>query len=230
MFATSDPLDLIIEGYEKLAAEDRRGWSTAALGDRITAVAAARERLDAELVRLVGQWDAGDGWGTDGYASPRAWLTSNTPTNGPSASRQVRNARHVQQFDATADALADGAITTAEVELLAEVAKGREELYARDEHVLLDAAKRLGLRDLTTALHTWRHLADDELGTGDPGKGHERIGLHVSPTLSARCWRASSTPKGPPPSPTRSTCSNRPTRSSVSTRRARCRSDAARVS
>ena len=182
MFATSDPLDLIIEGYEKLAAEDRRGWSTAALGDRITAVAAARERLDAELVRLVGQWDAGDGWGTDGYASPRAWLTSNTPTNGPSASRQVRNARHVQQFDATADALSDCVITTAEVELLAEVAKGREELYARDEHVLLDAAKRLGLRALTTALHTWRHLADDELGTGDPGKGHERIGLHVSPT------------------------------------------------
>jgi hypothetical protein len=182
MFATSDPVDLILEGYEKLAAEDRRGWSTAALGDRIMAVAAARERLDAELVRLVGQWDAGGGWGDDGYASPIGWLTSNTPTNGPSASRRVRNARHVQQFDATADALAEGAITSAKVELLAEVAKGREELYARDEHVLLDAAKRLGLRDLTTALHTWRHLADDELDTGDPGKGQERIGLHVSPT------------------------------------------------
>ena len=49
MFGTSDLVDLIIEGYEKLAAEDRRGWSTAALGDRITAVASARVRLDAEL-------------------------------------------------------------------------------------------------------------------------------------------------------------------------------------
>jgi len=182
MFATSDPVDLIIEGSEKLAAEDRRGWPTVALGDRITAVAAARERLDAELLRLVGQWDASGGWGDDGYTSARVWLTSNTPTNGPSASRQVRNARHVQRFDATADALADGAISTAKVELLAEVAKGREKLYDRDEHVLLDAAKRLGLRDLTTALRTWRHLADDELGTDDPGKGFERVGLHVSPT------------------------------------------------
>jgi hypothetical protein len=48
--------------------------------------------------------------------------------------------------------------------------------------VLLDAARRLGLRDLTMALRTWRNLADDELATGDPYKGFERIGLHVSPT------------------------------------------------
>lgn len=182
MFATSDPIDLIIEGSEKLAAEDRRGWFPAALGDRITAVSAAREQLDAELLRLVGQWDAAGGWGADGYTSARSWLITNTPSNGPAAARLARSARHVQRFEATADALADGAITTAKVELLAEVAKGREDLYRRDEHVLLDAARRLCLRDLTIALRTWRHLADDELGTDDPGRGFERVGLHVSPT------------------------------------------------
>ncbi|MFN8026800.1 MAG: DUF222 domain-containing protein [Acidimicrobiia bacterium] len=179
---TADPVDLIVEGAEKLAAEDRCGWSTAALGNRMSSIAAARELLDAEMLRVTGQWDAAGGWGADGYLSPRAWLTDNTPVNSPAASRQVRNARHVQQFDATADALADGLITTAKVELLAEVAKGREELYVRDEQVLLEIAQRLSLRDLTTALRTWRHLADDELGTDDPGKGFERIGLHVSPT------------------------------------------------
>jgi len=179
---TADPVDLIVEGAEKLAAEDRCGWSTAALGDRMTSIAAARELLDAEMLRVTGQWDAAGGWATDGYVSPRTWLTDNTPVNSPAASRQVRNARHVQQFDATAVALADGLSTTAKVEVLADVAKGREELYVRDEHVLLDVARRLNLRDLTTALRTWRHLADDELGTDDPGKAFERIGLHVSPT------------------------------------------------
>lgn len=182
MIATSDPVDLIVEGCEKLAAEDRRGWSAAALGDRITAVAAARERLDAELLRLVGQWDAIGGWGSDGYTSARAWLTHNTPVTAPAASRQVRNARHVQRFDATADAVAGGSVSTAKAEMLAEVAKGREELYERDERVLLDAASRLGVRDLTTALRTWRNLADDEIATDDPGNAFRRIALHVSHT------------------------------------------------
>jgi hypothetical protein len=175
MFATSDSVDLITEGREKLAVEDRSGWSTAALGDRLMTVAAERERLDAELVRLTAAFDARGGWADDGYASATAWLAHNAPLTKPGAARLVPTARHVQAFTATAAALADGADTTEKVEVLAEAARHREEYYERDEALLLDAASRLDVRDLTTVTRTWRQLADDELADDDGTAAFERV-------------------------------------------------------
>jgi hypothetical protein len=183
MFGTSDPVDLITEGREKLAAEDRAGWSAAALGARIRAVAAERERLDAELTRLVAQWDALGGWAEDAYASPAAWLAHEAPIAKPAAARLVRSARHVARFEATGHALADGAVTSEKVEALAEAARHREVFYARDEQVLLDAAARLDARDLSVATRTWRMLADDELASADAAAAFDRVHLHVSNTL-----------------------------------------------
>lgn len=183
MFGTSDPIDLIVEGREKLAAEDRSGWSTAAWSDRLLAVAAERERLDAELLRLTAAFDARGGWAEAGYASAAAWLAHNAPVTKPAAGRLLRTARHVQRFAATADALADCTVTTDKVEILAESAKHREVFYERDEQVLLDAASRLDVRDLTTAARTWQMLADDELASIDAAKAFDRIEFHVSRTL-----------------------------------------------
>jgi hypothetical protein len=183
MFATSDPLDLISEGREKLAAEDRSGWSAAALGSRIRAVAAERERLDAELTRMVAQWDGVGGWAEEACASPAVWLTRETPMSRSAAGRLVRSARHVRRFEATANALADGVVTTEKMELLAEAARHREKFYARDERLLLDAATTLDAHDLTTVTRTWRMLADDELASRDAAKAFERVHLHVSNTL-----------------------------------------------
>ncbi|MFN8026113.1 MAG: DUF222 domain-containing protein [Acidimicrobiia bacterium] len=178
-----DPMAQISEGRERLQAEDRSSWANAALSDRMLALAAECERMGAELVRLTGLWDPRGAWGDDGYASASSWLTANARQARGAAGRLLRSARHVQRFTSTGDALAAGTVTADKVEVLAEAARHREEFYERDEEVLLDAASRLDVRDLTTAVRTWRMLADDDAAADDTYDAHERVHLHVSPTL-----------------------------------------------
>jgi len=174
------PIDLIREGREKLAAEDRSGWSATALSDHMLALTEEVERMGAELVRLTAEWHAVGAWGVDGSVSPTSWLSAHGRMTRPAAGRTVRSARHVLRFAATGDALADGRITTAKIELLAEVARGREQLYERDEQVLLDAAARLDVRDLAVALRTWRLLADDVKSARDAKDAFDRVHLDIA--------------------------------------------------
>ncbi len=111
-------------------------------------MAAERERFEAEFVRLTAEWNAIGAWGVDGFVSASAWLAEHAHLTRPAAGRVLRSARHVRRFGATGDALASGAVTCEKVEALAEAARHREELYKRDEHVLLDIAARLSVRDL----------------------------------------------------------------------------------
>jgi hypothetical protein len=176
----SDPLDLIAEGREKLAVEDRSGWSASALSDRMLTLTAEYERLGAELVRLTADWNTQGAWGVDGFVSPTAWLSAHGRLTRTGAGRLVRSARHVARFTGTGDALGDGRITAAKVELLAEVARGREELYERDEELLVDLAVRLEVRDLAIALREWRLLADDETAADDTKDAFDRVHLDIA--------------------------------------------------
>lgn len=175
-----DPLELITEGREKLTVEDRAHWSPAALSDRMLAVGAECERLQAEFVRLTAEWNAAGAWGTDGFVSPSSWLTVNARMARPAAGRLLRSARHVRRFVATGEALADGGVTTEKIELLARAARHREQFYERDEHVLLDIARRLSARDLELVLRTWCQLADDEQADDDADKAFDRVHLDIA--------------------------------------------------
>jgi hypothetical protein len=176
----ASPIDLIREGREKLAVEDRSCWSAAALSDHMLALTEEVERMGAELVRLTAEWNAIGAWGIDGSVSPTSWLCAHGRMTRPAAGRTVRSARHVLRFAATGDALADGRVTTAKLDLLAEVARGREQLYERDEQVLLDAAARLDVRDLGVALRTWRLLADDVKSARDAKDAFDRVHLDIA--------------------------------------------------
>lgn len=175
-----DPLELISEGREQLAGEDRSGWADVALSDRMVAVTAEFERLGAEVVRLTAEWNARGAWAADGFVSPTAWLAAHGRMTRASGGRVVRSARHVARFSATGAALADGRTTAAKVELLAEVARHREELYERDEQLLIDLASRLDARDLVVALRTWRMLADDEAADDDANDAFGRVHLDIA--------------------------------------------------
>lgn len=175
-----NPIDLIREGREKLAAEDRSGWADVALSDRMLAVCEEFARLGAEVVRLTAEWNARNAWAADGFVSPTAWLAAHGRMTRAAAGRTVRSARHVARFAATGDALGDGRITAAKVELLGEVARHREDLYERDEELLVDLASRLDARDLAVALRTWRMLADDEAADDDAKDAFDRVHLDIA--------------------------------------------------
>ena len=175
-----DPVGLIAEGREKLAAEDRGGWSNSAMSDRMISVGTEWERLGAEYLRITSEWDARGAWGEDGFVSARSWLTAHGGMTRAAAGRFLRSARHCARFSRTATALADGAVTIEKLDLLSESARHREELYARDEEMLLDIAARLDARDLAVALRTWRLLADDELADGDAKNAFDRVHFDIA--------------------------------------------------
>ena len=175
-----DPVELIAEGREKLAAEDRGSWSNAALSDRMVAVGAEWERLGAEYLRLAAQWDGRGAWGEDGFVSAKAWLTAHGSMTRAAAGRFLRSARHCARFSGTAAALHAGTISLEKGDLLAEAARHREEFYERDEEMLLEIAARLDARDLAVALRTWRLLADDELADDDAEDAFHRVHFDIA--------------------------------------------------
>ncbi len=130
-----------------LAAEDRRGWSGSARSARVAELVEVGERLQAELLRTVGEWDAQADWAVDGMLSPRTWLKHHTPVTGVQTSRIVSTARLVHRSEVTGRALADGDISCAHVEVLAPMVRGREEEYAEHEITLVDAARALKADD-----------------------------------------------------------------------------------
>ena len=138
---SGSPIDLIREGREKLAVEDRSCWSAAALSDQMLAVTEEIERLGAELMRLTAEWNAVGAWGVDGSVSPTSWLSAHGRMTRPAAGRTVRSARHVLRFAATGNALADGRITTANPDFLAEVARGHGWRDERHEAAEVDVSE-----------------------------------------------------------------------------------------
>ena len=74
-----DPIEQIRLAVKDLDAEDRRAWSGAARSDQLVELLEVAERLQAEIVRAVGEWDARTDWALDGALSPRSWLTHRAP-------------------------------------------------------------------------------------------------------------------------------------------------------
>ena len=121
-----DPIEQIRLAVKDLDAEDRRSWSGAARSDQLVELLEVAERLQAEIVRSVGEWDAGTDWALDGALSPRSWLTHRAPISAVGASRLVGMARLTRKHEATGDALRSGDVSCAHVEVLAPMVRNRE--------------------------------------------------------------------------------------------------------
>jgi hypothetical protein len=173
-----------VEGLlAQLAAEDRSGWSGPARAARVLDLQSLIARLQAEQVRAVGDWDRDHAWQADEATSGATWLAQHADMTAAAAARLVGAARLARLHDPVGDALADGRIGVPQVEALARVERHREQLFARDADVLVDAAVRHPLAELAVVARRWRHLADDEASTRPPDEVVERWFLHASTTL-----------------------------------------------
>jgi hypothetical protein len=209
-----------------VATEQRAGWSAAAQCDRVRELAELRDRVDAELVRAVAQWDGERGWELDGR-TPANWLAHHTPLTRTDVNGLVRAARLVREHEATRAALADGSLTAAKLDRITVGTRQREEVYAEREQSLLDAAATLDLADFTVVTRRWRDLADDAVANQDAYALQERRFLHTSKTLLAALEASTQsipTTAHPTAAPARSatptSCSSRaPTSTAVQGRR-----------
>jgi len=166
---------------DELAAEDRSTWSGGARLARLAELRALQERLDAEVLRAVGDCDAVDAW-NEACLGPVSWLAIHGSLVRGAASRLVRTARFVRRHERTAKALDAGDVTVPHVEMLATAAHRRGSLYEEHESVLLDAAATVAVQDFTKVTRCWASLADDELARRDAAFAFDRRSFTLSPT------------------------------------------------
>ena len=159
------------------------GWPGAALSQRVVELSALAERLEAECLRAVGQWDAAKAWAEDGAVSASSWLASRTDVTRPKAMRRVRTARFAFAHAATGDALADGRLSAAKAETLALLATRRQKTFVGDEEVILDHAPKLSPDAFAVLMHKWREYADDEEAKDEKSKPFEERFFRLTDTL-----------------------------------------------
>jgi len=179
-----DPALQIRRGIVALAEEDRTYWTGSAKSERLLELLAVRERIDAEILRLTGEWDRDRAWEIDGSLSPKAWLTYRASVTNRQAGQLVKQARLVERHKPIATALADGDVTTAHVDAIGRVtSKEREPLLAEHAEMLVEQAQQLPLSDFTKVVRHWATLADDQLAKQEFLEKWERRHLHISTGL-----------------------------------------------
>jgi hypothetical protein len=166
---------------DAIAAEDRATWSAGARLARLVELRTLQERVDAEVLRAIGDCDAVDAWSTECLGAV-SWLATRCSLVRGAAARLIRTARFVRRHPQTAKALDAGDVRVPHVELLAAVAHRRDDLYERDETVLLDAAATVEVQDFPQATRSWAAFADDELARRDAAFGFDRRGFTLSET------------------------------------------------
>jgi hypothetical protein len=172
------------EAIDKVAADDRTGWSAGARSAHLLELLEARERLDAEVLRAVGEWDAAGAYTEDGACTPVSWLAHRAPVTKADAVRLVRGARLAHRHARTGKLLASGDVSTGHVDVLAQAVRRREDLYPEHEDTLLDAARSMGPELFRHVAQRWRSLADDVLADEEAHETFRRRFVHCSRTIA----------------------------------------------
>ena len=180
-WVVDDPLDLLAHAVGMLAAEGRSAATGVARSQLLVGLLDARERLDAVILAVAGEWDRDKSWELDGARSPVAWLAHRAPVTRQDASSLVRTARFVRTFDQTAKALDAGDITAGHATVAAQAAKHRGEQYREHEAVILDVARSLPVAGFRQVMAYWKAIADD--AAADEPKGDDTDYLDITTTF-----------------------------------------------
>ncbi len=150
-------------GIKGLAAEGRAGWSSLARSDRVLDVLGASERLEAERVRAVAEWDAAGAWADDGATGPIPWLTHRFEMTRPEAQLLVKTASLYARHPQVAAALDGDEISVLRVRLLAQAEHKREVAFAACVDAMVEAARRLAtLAEFVGFLDDWIDAVDEQ--------------------------------------------------------------------
>lgn len=179
-----DPAARMGADVAELALEDRHGWTGDALSARLVELLELRERLDAAVVGLAGQWRHRRGWEADGALSGEAWLGHHAPLGAAEARHLMKTAKLLEAAPRLADSLHAGETTTAHVGALARVMSPRRySLLAEHEAVLREQAEVLSIKDFNVLVRRWAAVADDHLAADDHDEHQPRNELNAAVTM-----------------------------------------------
>ena len=170
-------------GLEELRSTELRSCSDADLESDLAEIKTVSGALEAESARRIAELERRRAFERDGHLSITSWVDSRFQTGWAAAAREVRVARALEDMPATRDALAEGEISSAAVGALVAAREANAGAFERVEDTMLDAARRLPLRDLRRVVGHWRDMTEPEVAARDEQERFDRRGLHVSPLL-----------------------------------------------
>ncbi len=173
----------IEELVAELGSDDLDRVPGGSLSDRLVALLHVGERVRAEVVRTIGQWDEVKEWKGDGALSGASWLASHADTTRADALRLVHAGRHVRRHEQTAAVLAAGDVSVQNVEMMAAGAFHREEIFAEEEAPLLAAAAVQRPQVFWTTVRQWCNRADQRLLDEDRFDAASRVYLRGKPMI-----------------------------------------------
>lgn len=147
------------------------------------ATVSARRARAAQLDAVHGVVSSGQ-WHSGGYRSPHAWLTTTTG-EAPGACRiTLHLAERIQHMPLVRERFAEGVLAESALRLLADTwHTGIDEVFARDEALLVRWALELAHRDFKLVLATWAMHADPDGSERTAQQQFDARRLHISEML-----------------------------------------------
>jgi hypothetical protein len=182
-----DWAEVIDRGLRLAQTDDLRG--PRALGEEIELLDRCADRLQAEAVRRLHEFEQRRGPADDGAPSTVAWLSARCRMSPGRAADMVCVSRRLPELPETARALRDGEIGFQHASVMAHTAGDvGAEAVREAEPDLVPAAQRLGVREFGYLTRRFRECVDPDGALADANHDHERRRLHISQTLGGR-WR-----------------------------------------
>ncbi len=120
-------------------------------------------RLESFVTNATAAFDAAGNWVPDGARNASGWLVARCRLPKARARTMVRRGRTLRQLPDCTRAWADGAITAAQVDVIADLSSGPcADALARDEEILVGQASTLRYDLFVRAAAYWRQLADPD--------------------------------------------------------------------
>jgi hypothetical protein len=170
-------LAVLTETIDRLQEADP---STHADAESIEALHRALARLESYTTEATAAFDASENWVPDGAYNAAMWLVSKCHLPKPHARRMVRRGRELRHRPAFAGAWAAGAITGAQIDVVADLRNDTtEQALARDEEMLVGQAATLRYDSFVQAAAYWKQRADPDGVEADDEKRRRRRDVYL---------------------------------------------------
>jgi hypothetical protein len=181
--SSNSSIAAVAAAVDALAGEDLDGASPEQLASDLSAVHAQIARLQAELIRRVGAFDASGGaeqLPEGSAATTQAWLRHELRESPGAAKTLVSAARRLRDLPQVARAFATGSIALGHVRVITRTATDwRLDAVQQVEGILVDAARRLHPAQLGKLAARIRLFADPDGPRDDDARAHRRRHLRL---------------------------------------------------
>ena len=132
-------------------------------GDTIAFLQRVRSQIDYTLSTSGAEFDQWGQWGRDGALSATAWIDTTCHIPKKQARAELRRGHALAALPLLAQAWKEGDIGAAHVDAVLRVKRPvTEEALARDESILVDAARTMKFAQFCTVVDYWEQHADQD--------------------------------------------------------------------